>query len=308
MEAKSKNISISVVQSLKVPDVAIVLTIGYKTGEHGLKSLLNNTPTELFKGAESAALAFAIFEAVRDKLVGSPLAVAQSKVSSICCGGGFTICWNTKGTISSVRSTIVKVAGCLAPSKQYSRYADNIKFLGGSADRGIFNTEAAIFATCLKDIHFSVVGKLGKFDVSHLKLIVEKASERIPPYEAAKPQTAVPSHPEHELNFPSISGSGFSAILTSEYIRSNSGGMGVGTTHGKIYIYNKSWASKQKQLADKDRINTYVDQKYKKLKAEMSGVVAYVIATKCSGDKTSIALASKSTPADIAKRIYDTLK
>jgi hypothetical protein len=313
MESKSKNITVCVIKSRKAPDVAVVMTIEFSCGDFGMQKLkANNPPQDLYKGAESAALAFSIFECVRDKLVGSPLALAQSKVSSVCCGtssGTFTICWNTKGTISSVRSTIVKVVSCLAPWKQYARYSDNIRLLRGSPDRGEFNKQASDFAAALKkNIFFDVVGKLGAHTKAHLNVILAKAHAKMPAQSASKPLKAPTAHPVAEFDYPSVSVKGFNAILAAEYIRSNSGGMGVMKCPDKIYVLNKAWESKKKQLAKKARVSTYVAQKYSKLKTDMSSVLAYLVASKCSGDHSSIKMAAKSTASDITKRICETLK
>jgi len=312
MHAEQKNVSLDIITSRKTPDIAVVATIGFKCGDQSLKCLKTNHPASLIKGAESAALAFAVFECVRDKLVGSPQAMASSKVSSVCCSashGSFTICWNTKGTISAVRSTVAKVASCFAPWKQFSRYSDNIKFLGGKPDRGVFNRQASDFAAAIqKSVNFCVVGKLGKHTPAHLKKVISSAIAKIPKQVAAKPLTLPPAHPEAKCEYPTVAASGLNAILTAEYVRSNSNGMSVDVCPGKIVVFSKSWESKRRQLADKKRISKHIEQKYSKLKDDLHGVLAYLVATKCDGTGAAIKQASKVSPADITKRILSVLK
>jgi hypothetical protein len=305
-DMETKNVSLNVVDARKAPGVAVVMTIKYSCGS--IAHLRSNSPPDaLYAGAESAALAFSIFECIRDALVGTPVALAQSKVSSVCCSSSdktFSVCWHTKGTVSAVRATVAKVVKCLAPWKQYTRYSDNIRFMQGMPDRAVFNRVAADFSDALDKIQIDVVGKM-RYTTDHLKAIATAAHQKLPKQEKMKPASAPLAHPAEDIGFPFVEVKGLSATLTAEYIRSTSGGMGVAQWPTRLYVLNKGWEAKRRQLADKKRITAYVEQKYAKLKDDMGPTVAFLVATKCGhGDIKS---AAKATKADIIKRIHETL-
>lgn len=307
MTVKQKNVTVQVIDVKKAPDVAVALSVDFACGSWGMKSLMANRPGQPVDGIESAALAFALVECIKDKLMGNPVAQAKSKVSSVKCSSGkFTVCWNTKGAISSVRSTAVMVASCLAPAKQYARYSDNIKLLGGKPDKAVFGKVVNDFSAAIKKaVNIVIVGKMGKYSDDHLKDIASKVVAKIPAT-AKLPQAAVPKHPAAEIDFPFFAAKGLTAFVAADYVASNSGGMGVSTYPTKVHVLNKSWEAKRKQIANKKRVSTFVDQRYKKLGDQMSGILAYMVAVR-GGEHATILAASKSSPSDVGKRILDAL-
>lgn len=305
---KHKNVAVDVIDVKKAPDVVVTMSVDYSFDAWSMKKLSANQPGPLVAGADSSALAFALVECVKEKLIGNPVAQARSKVSSVRCGtsGKFVVCWNTKGAISSVRATSMMAASCLAPAKQYTRYSDNIKLFGGKPDKAAFGKAANDFAAALKkSLHVTVTGRMGKYTADHLSQVAEKVHSKIPEH-AKLPQAKPTAHPAAAVDFPFFAAKGLTAYLASEYVAGNSGGMGVSMYNGKVYVLNKSWEAKRKQISDKKRIDTFVNQRYKKLGDQMAGILAYMVAAKCGGH-ADISAASKSSPSDVGKRIHGAL-
>ena len=135
MEDSLKNINLSVSMCKKLPDIAVILGFPFNVNQLCLNELKYNGPSEnkLITGVESACLGFALYELVREKMVGSPLEVSRSRVSHLSCnslGGKFLLTWNTQGSLSMLRKTIGLTLSCLSPHKLYSRYAENCKMMG----------------------------------------------------------------------------------------------------------------------------------------------------------------------------------
>ncbi len=277
MEVKGKKISLLVGVNRRVPDIAVSMSFLFNgVANCCLKKLsCNCAPTEkkeVMRGGHEAALAYAIFETVRDKLVGSPLETGKSRVSNISCkyiNGFFTINWNCQGTGSSLRKTAGLAISCLHPHKLFSKYSENIKFLSMRAG----NKEE--FAYCvkkvndgLKEIYITSVGKIN-IDITKLKDILAIIEKKIPALENIGPG-AEPHYVNEEakIEYPFIKCNGAGAAAVADYIRSNSGGMGVDVVNNGVIIYNTSWASKHKQLADNRRINDFVEKKYNKFNVD----------------------------------------
>ena len=199
MELKYKNLTTIVGQCSKVPDITVLLGIHYKCSKENLMNLKNNKPSEkLLDGAESSSLAYALFEAIRDKFIGSPLELSRSRVSRVdcdCINGKLTISWNTQGTFSMLRKTLGLALTTLDPAKLYSRYAENIKLLGGKNDRDVFNYLASeLSAVIKKEVKIVAVGKI-KMDAAKLKELLN-AIEKKQPDMTTLPKGIKP--PEHE--------------------------------------------------------------------------------------------------------------
>ena len=70
----------------KMPDIAVILGINFNTHQPCLNALKGNNKSDvLYTGVESACMGFALYEAARDKMIGSPLEVSRSGVSHINC-------------------------------------------------------------------------------------------------------------------------------------------------------------------------------------------------------------------------------
>ena len=182
MESKLKNLTLVVGMCKKVPDIAVLMGLHYDCSKINLINLKTNNPSdELLNGAESSALGYALFEAIRDKFIGSPLELARSRVSRVDCdsiNGKFLISWNTQGSVSMLRKTIGLALSCLDPAKLYAKYAENMKLLGGKNDRDVFNYLANEMIDAIKKgIKVDVVGKIN-VDAAKLKDLLAKVDNK----------------------------------------------------------------------------------------------------------------------------------
>lgn len=306
MEAKKKNVNVFFAESRKVPDVSISFSIKFKAGGICLSKLRCNYPCqESCKGCYYASLSYAMYESVRDKLMGSPLELSRSRVSNIKCkslGNDLVLSWNTAPTFSAIRKSLVLAVSCLTPHKFYSKYSDNAKLMGIKPDRSEFNGLVEEFIKSVKDgISVAIVGK-ARLDKSKLQQLADKMQEKIPPQKSDSPRKKIPQLAELKSEHPSWEAKGLGAALAVDYIQLKSNGMHVELAGNKIYVYSKSWDSKKKSL--KPRIKDYVDKKYKKLGIHLGGVLAYLISTQCHGSVATIKAASKIKP----EKIFDLIK
>lgn len=289
MLTKEKNITLDVGVSKKLSDIIVAISIPFKGICNGcLKRLKANCTGDntLMKGAEEAALAFALFETVRDKLSGSGLEVTKTKASEVNCAsidGNLVITYHTQGT----KTALIKTAGIalttLNPMKLYTKYADNMKFLSGKGgSKEEFNFVAKKLAEGIKKSVY--ITAIGRINITH-----EKIKESIKTLVGKLPDIDMPGAKEVESPgkrepvkedkpYPVIKSTGFAAAVLADYIRNNSNGFSVEVTDDGVTVYNHGWEAKHKQLKDKDRITGYVQKKYGKLDeaGELYTVFAYL--------------------------------
>jgi hypothetical protein len=288
MQIKNKQIVLTVGQSRKVVDIIVSITVPFKgIATCCLNRLKANCSgdNELMAGAEEAALAYALFETIRDKLSGSSLEILKNRCTSIKCytvNGNLVISYYTAGTGSALRKSCGIVLSSLNPIKLFSKYSENIKFLSGKGgNRGEFNFVAKKLAEGIKkDIHITAIGKITT-DATKLKDIVGVLVNKLAQIDIApaKEITSIGKHVSvvKENPYPIVKCTGLDASLVSDYIRNNSNGMAVSIVPEGVVVYNHSWESKRNQLKDTKRIKDYVTKKYEKLedKDELSILFAY---------------------------------
>ncbi len=307
-DAKIKNVELVVSTCRKLPDLAVVCGMFYKVDKHCLKQLRGGEPCEekeAHDGAESAALAYALFELVRDKFIGSPLEMSRSRVSRVEChslNGKFLITYNTQGSVSMLRKTVGLVLSTLQPSKLFSRYAENSKLLGVKVDRKHFNHEANLMCAAIKkSVKFVAAGKI-KVDGPKLKEVLDKVVGKQPKLEVA-PAKIVAKPPKREAykqEYPVVKASGIAAVVVADYVRSKSTGMHVCVHDEGVVVYNHAWESKRKMLKKADRIKDYVRQKYEKLGDDFACILAYLAITQKWADCCTVSQIVKSKPKPAA--------
>jgi hypothetical protein len=298
MQVTHKNIELNLTQCKKVADIAVIMGFHFKVDNQCLNMLkCNHTSDTNYNGMESASLGYALYELVKEKLVGSPLEISKSKVSRIDCkglNGKFILTWNTSG-FSGLRKTLAVSLSCLAAPKLYSKYAENMKLLGCKSDRDVFNTVANQMTDAIKkSIKFGVIGKI-KVDEKKIKDLLTKVEPKLPKQEILKGLKAVPKYIDPVQTYPQIKVTGVAAIAVADYITAKSGGMSVDVFDGYIVIYNKNADSKIKQLKNKNRIADYV-KKYEKLKDDFHGMFGYMAIVKNLADCCTIATIIKTKP------------
>jgi hypothetical protein len=313
MEAKNKNVCVVYGQSRRIGDSAVSMGLGFPVTPGCLELLKNNqTGNECYTGAEFASTAFALFESIRDKMVGSPLEVSRSKVSRVDCnsiGDELVISWNTQASFSAIRKTMALALSCLHGPKLYSKYAENCKLLGCKSDRSVFNECSNRLTDAIKkEVKFAVVSK-AKVDATKLKDLITKVSVKVPKQESLSGAKKPEKHAEHKREYPSVKATGINAVVVADYIRSKSGGMGVYVLGDEVVVYNTTWTTKQKALKVTGRINDYVRQKYEKLDKDFANILAYVAISQGFGNASTVAkiLKSKPSPASMKELLKKSL-
>ncbi len=321
MEVHDKGITLTVGISKKVADIAVSMTFTFPNiAECCLKGLMCNCAdggNGVMNGSAEAALAYALFEAIRDKLISSPLELSKSRVSNISCrtiGGSLVIGWNCQGTGSSLRKTCGLAIGCLYPHKLFSKYSENYKFLsgkGGNKDEFIYCVKK-MNEGIKNGVQLTAVGKINT-DNNKLKDIMSVISNKLPALEnlgsGVQPEYPKEKSENSAENFPFIKCSGITAAAVADYIRTNSGGMGVDVTNNGVVIYNHSWKSKQKQLSENRRIKDYVVKKYERLGDEFANLFAYFILTQgyANGDTAAKVIKGKQHANKLIELIKNAL-
>lgn len=304
MEAKLKNLQLTVATCRKMPDIAVMMGMHFDVCAAALMKLDESFSFDnlqenncFYTGSEEAALAYALYETIRNKMVGSPLEVARSRVSRIdydAQNGKFLLSWNTQGSISMLRKTIGLALSVMNPHKLYSKYSVNIKNLGGKADRDVFNYVANKMVDSIKKgLKIAVVGRI-KVDNDKLKDLLSKTDKKQPKLSTEKGTKPSP-HEKFTHAFPVVKASGIGAAAVADYIRSQ--GMGVDVLGSEIIIYNKSFTNKKATLKKADRVKNYVKQKYEKLGKDFYCVFAYLCITQSLCDCCTATSIIKSKPS-----------
>jgi hypothetical protein len=317
MESKLKNLTITIGECKKVPDIVVLMGIVYDVSPAAIMKLdesfsWDNLKSDncLFTNSEQSALAYALYHTIRNKMVGSPLELSKSRVSRIECyahDGKFLISWNTQGSLSALRKTLSIVLSSINPHKLFSKYSTNIKNLGGKVDRDEFNYVANQMVDSIKkSISIAVVGRI-KMDLPKIKDLLDRINKKQPTLSHEKGLKKPGEHDKFTHNFPSIKASGISSAVTEDYIRSS--GMGTTSINGEIIIYNKSFESKKESLKQKDKIKKYVQQKYEKLGKDFPCVFAYLCMTQklCSCCSATSIIKNKPSATSMVDLIYKTL-
>lgn len=311
MEYKNKNIKISLVQTKKVADIAVCISISLPDiAECCIKKLSCNCVEEngLMKGSEKAALAYALFETVRDKLVGSALEVSKTRVGNIACftnGNTFNIRFNTQGTSTNLRKACGLAIACFHPEKLFSKYSENIRFLSGKpGQKQEFNYFAKEMVASIKSgINIVVSGKIN-IDKNKLKDVGDVISNKLPPSESIKDTKAPDTKStSEESEYPVIKCSGISLVGLADYVRNNSNGISVQITKKGLIVYNTT--SKLEQLKDKRRISDYISKKYDRLGDDFLPIFVYFATTQEYADSPTLEkiISAKLTPSKLKAEV-----
>ncbi len=322
-QTKVGNTDLCVVVAKKAPDVVVALTIPLEgvapccLGKLLCNSGLASAPAPMMKGGDDAALAFALFETIRDKLIGTPLDAARSRVGNVSCKsfyGSFTVYWNVQGTGSALRKSMSLALSCLAPHKLASKYVENVRALSGrNGVREHFNYCAKKMITAIKkNVHVFAVGKINTNEekVTDLfKIAVARLPDMLAPSDKDSKAPVIAADAPVVPAFPLVKCPEDSAVFLADYIRLNSGGMGVQVLGDNVMVYNAGWPSKAKQLAAPARIDAFV-QKYEKLGDDLGPLLSYHALISRTANSTTVhkLMRAKLGAADIAARLKACLK
>ena len=322
MKVNLKNITLTIGVSKKPADIVVSVSIPFKGIKQCCFNRLKNNcigEPQMMPGSEAAALAYALVEQVRDKLAGSSLELFKNKVSNISTDvidGHLVITYHTQGTGTALRKTAGVVASCLNPTKLFSKYTENIRFLSGGkpGKKEEFNHLAKILADGIKkEVFITAVGKINT-TTDKLKDIIEVIHGKLPDIELPSAKECI-SPPKYDSNhkdeYPIIKCKGIESAIVADYIRNNSGGMSVGIDEDGITIFNKHWETKHNQLKEARRIKDYIERKYGKLedRDELSPLFAYFSMANgyCNAHVASQIISSKLTTSKLVELLKKAL-
>lgn len=314
IEAKKKNINVYVQTTKLVADTAVCVSFSMNIDGCCLNRLdgcmpCNSNPV----GIEQACVVYSIYLKVKNLLCGDPVAVKNSKVSSVCCGahnGQFFITWSTKGTVSAVRKSLGIALKGLVPGKLYTTYRYCMRGIDGKPNRETFNYAAnEVLMAINKDLHCGVVGNM-KADKAKVEKMVDVVSKKINPGDVATPRTKPSGHTpcEHE-NYTSIKVSGWATHVVKDYVMSKVIGLNPLICNKALMLPMKESDWKGRSLKLKKESSDFVKARYAKLGDDLSVVIAYMAITNGSVSCCDVKALLKSniTSAQVASTIKDSL-
>ena len=145
MEKKSKNISISVINVSRVPNLAV--SICWKCPDPNWYTLYKakkgyKTSDPQFQiGGQCVVLCYSLFQKIVQKRVSS-YNDSKNPIDCITCeihNDHFQICYNTANKLSYLKKSLKLIISDLDPSKAWKQYSVNMKNFGGKADKNEFN-------------------------------------------------------------------------------------------------------------------------------------------------------------------------
>jgi hypothetical protein len=276
-------LSYYVIESKLTPDMSIVVGFKYLCNWFVLQKLVRGQPcmcAELAHASENTSMIYSIYEAVREKLVGSPVEQMSSKVSSIKCNyqnGEFIISINCSNNTSSAKKIVSAIVSKMTPSKYYNRYCNNIRLLNGKPSR----SEFIYCSNELGDVSLNVFA-IGKLSPTKFKEFINAVSIKIPAHTkqhgGTKPHslTKIAGETEYPIN----EADGYKAIFVRDYIKFVTGYNAV-IKSGKVITYNKKWTKdrlKQK-IKSVDAIGKFVQKKYARLGDKFHDMIVYTSGT-----------------------------
>ncbi len=314
--ANTKDIELTVHVCNSMSDLGVCVGIPFKMTPFYLKQLSSVTPftkkNEAKDGIHEAALAYALFETIRDKMMGSPTEVNKVKVSNLRCkalDGHFNLYWNCPRTGTALRKTMSTFFKCLDANRLFAKYRENLKFLNVSGSRECFVHCAKILTDGFGHIKIVAIGRIST-DAEKIKAMLAQAAKQLP-HKKVEGHGEKAKLPPCDIDmFPSVKCSdGVARILVADYISSNSGGMSTEVHTGLVEVYNMGWESKHAALKSVARIKAYT-ARYAKIKPEdLTAYIAYyaIVREFASAGTLASLVRSKLTHGDIASKIKDVL-
>jgi hypothetical protein len=312
-------INLTFLPSKKLYNVAISVSIPYSCDWYSLKLLNSNLESYyhgeekeekcmhiMFDGVEKSALAFAMFNRIRMKLIGSPLDTIKYKVNDLSCnvhGNQFVICYTTQGSITAIRKTIGDIVSYLTSAGLYSRYSHLIRFLGGQPNEEEFNYCANEIVNAVKNgVGICIIGKSAglterkeekearqlRANAEALTTLANAIRSKLPG--KPKPSKKGMRKPErlnpYQHSYPFVETSNLlEAIIVGDYIE-NKLGVRIDVHNSMVVIYSGIFDRKRDDLKRADTIRDYI-KKYDKLGAELPATLGYLgIMHHCIGCNT----------------------
>jgi hypothetical protein len=317
MEVKQKQVSIFVDSNRRVSNIVVALSFPFA----GVSPIYfkKNRQTALENGLEEASLAMALFDHIKEKLIGSPLEQNKTRVTSVemaFIDGNFTIYWQTSPTGSSLRKTLSVVFKCLTPDKLFPKYTQNIRFFTGKpVNKDEFYYCVKKMASGIKDkIDVSVIGKIN-MTKEKLQDLLSGIVKNIPVYKSSSsgsaPEKRKPDNSESD-KLTTIKTNPTIQTILYNYIKLYLHNVPIEFVNDKMVIDMPAtnWETGKKKLNDKERITAYVQQKYGKLGNDLPINLAYLSTLIRSADAVGVSKIAKKklTISEIVSSIQQLLK
>lgn len=295
---------------IQTPSVAAAVSISFsapKLNWFVLQKLKAEKPCacdSLAPMSEYTALVYSVFDAVRDKLIGSPDAQMKSKTTCVSvgyCHGNFIISLVCQPSITGVRKSLGLALSKMDPSKLYPRYQKYMRLLGGKPNRDEFEHCVGMLEIN-PNVLFCGKMKITKDKLKAIQTVVEKklpAGSKVG--KGSKPESF--SRTMGVTEYPTASADGTSSMFVLDFLDSiNVPALFDGKS---VVIY-----SKNKLPITSDKIDRYTSSTFGKLKDKTNQVVIFSATARgilCFGHLKSLE-GEKLTPSSIASMIKKSLK
>lgn len=302
MEKTKGSVHAFLVNDKMLPNASVVVSFKSQCNWFVLQKLMRGQPCscmELAFASENTAVAYSIYEAIKEKLIGSPLDQSKSKVSSMTCdyqNGEFVMTMSCPNNIPIIKKNLLVVASKIAPHKYYTKYSHNIKLLNGKP----FKNEFLYSSDLLNDMKLNVF-VIGKFNVTDEKFgdIVDKTNAKfsIVPAQTGGEKPRSLGKSLGKTSYPVHTADGYKAVFVRDFIKSETGLTTV-LNSGGVIVYNKKWNVVSKKVSE-SAVNKHAYQKYTKLKDKFIPMMLYMIASECLLDITNMIKLYKDNPSPI---------
>jgi hypothetical protein len=291
----------------KLPNAVGVVGFKYQCNWFVLQKLIRGQPCsclELAYASENTCVAYSIYEAIREKLMGSPLEQSKSKVSAMSCNyqnGEFIMTFSCPNNLPTVKKNLLIAASKITPHKYYLKYSHNIKLLNGKPAKTEFLYCADLLNTMMLNVFI-----IGKFNIVRDKFVdvVEKMDLKF-----TKPGTSLKTDRPQSLDknqgrtdYPTNVAAGYNAIFVKDFIKSETG-LPVVIHSGEVIVYNKKWNTTALKITD-STVQKYSDQKYAKLKDKFIPMTLYGTATECVLDVANMVKLYNDNPSPSTVATY----
>lgn len=229
MQASSGKIILTCVTDKKLP-VNVSISIGFPS--HGInwfvyRKLIKGEPCgckHLSNGSEITSLAYAIYDNIREKLIGTPLAQVNSAVSSVKCNcrnNEFSIHLICSNNFTAIKKAVGLTVKSIVPHKLYDKYCASIVLLNGKPSRPEF---VNVVNTMVESMMLNII-IVGKYNIDQTKVdnMVETFSNKFNILQL-KGSTSIPvslSYERSPTSYPTIKASSYDALIIVDFITSS---------------------------------------------------------------------------------------
>jgi hypothetical protein len=247
MQSTSGKVIVTAVVDKKLP-ASVSISIGFPvTGGNWFvyKKLNRSVPCgcpSLANGSEITSAAFAIYDNVREKLIGTPAAQIKSGVSSVKCNyrnDEFSIHLICPANGTAVKRAVTTTVKAITPHKLYAKYAANIVILNGKPTRAEFITVSNELVKNMM-LNIFIVGKLSNVTIEKIDDLAKISNDKLNLVEL-EPSGERPKSESMErttTNFPTVTAKSYHALIVVDFI-STATNLNTAIADTEVIIYNE---------------------------------------------------------------------